>query len=87
MTRVGSKESVIETLLRLALLGWSTEGFRAFTQIPMVRLRRGRFWITSRRRRRAFFARHPYRFCLLLTGVGFLLGYFLFLFASCAVRI
>ena len=34
--------------------------------IPMVRLRRGRPLDPESRRRRAFFARHPYRFCLLL---------------------
>ena len=41
------KESVIETLCDLPF-GVVDGGFRVFAQIPMVRLRRGRFWITSR---------------------------------------
>src|SRR5579859_295284 len=56
------KESVIETLC-----GWpdglAVGGFRVSTSIPRVRLRRGRPLDPELRRRRAFFARHPYRFC------------------------
>jgi hypothetical protein len=56
------KESVIETLC-----GWpdglAAGGFRVFSSIPKVRLRRGRSLDPESRRRRAFFARHPYRFC------------------------
>ena len=55
------KESVIETLC-----GWpdglAVGGFRASTSIPGVILRRGRPLDPESRRRRAFFARHPFRF-------------------------
>ena len=61
-TGLAPKESVIETLC-----GWPDElavgGFRVSTSIPKVRLRCGRPLDPESRRRRAFFARHPYRFC------------------------
>jgi hypothetical protein len=55
------KESVIETLCGWpdGLAGW---GFRRCCEILLVRLRRGRLLDPESRRRRAFFARHPYRF-------------------------
>ena len=56
------KESVIETLCGLPD-GLAGRGFRVFAKIPMVRLRRERLLDHESRRRRAFFARHPYRFC------------------------
>ena len=43
--------------------GLAGRGFRVFTSIPMVRLRRERPLDHESRRRRAFFARLPYRFC------------------------
>src|SRR6516164_9124073 len=43
-------------------------GFRVFTSILMVRLRRGRPLDPRLRRRRAFFARHPYCFCFFHCG-------------------
>ena len=55
------KESVIETLCGLPD-GLAGRGFRVFAKIPMVRLRRERLLDHESRRRRAFFARHPYRF-------------------------
>ena len=61
-TGLAPKESVIETLC-----GWpdglAVGGFRVSTSIPRVRLRRGRPLDPESRRRRAFFARHPYCFC------------------------
>ena len=57
------KESVIETLCGLPD-GLAAGGFRVSASIPMVRLRRGRPLDPESRRRRAFFARHPYCFCL-----------------------
>src|ERR1035437_10352787 len=64
------KESVIETLCGLPdrLAGG---GFRVSASIPRVRLRRERPLDHESRRRRAFFARPPYRlgfcFCHLLS--------------------
>jgi hypothetical protein len=61
-TGLAPKESVIETLC-----GWpdglAVGGFRVSTSIPRVRLRRGRPLDPESRRRRALFARHPYRLC------------------------
>ena len=45
------------------LAGRLSEGFVFFASIPKVRLRRGRPLDPRLRRRRAFFARHPYCFC------------------------
>ena len=59
------KESVIETLCGLPD-GLAGRGFRVFASIPMVRLRRERLLDHESRRRRAFFARHPYRLCFCL---------------------
>jgi hypothetical protein len=56
------KESVIETLCSWPD-GLAVGGFRVSTSIPGVRLRGGRPLDPEARRRRAFFARHPYRFC------------------------
>ena len=56
------KESVIETLCGLPD-GLAGRGFRVLAMIPMVRLRRERLLDHESRRRRAFFARHPYRLC------------------------
>ena len=62
-TGLAPKESVIETLCGLPD-GLASGGFRVSTSIPKVKLRRGRPLDPESRRRRAFFARHPYRFCL-----------------------
>ena len=59
------KESVIETLCGLPD-GLAGRGFRVFAKIPMVRLRRERLLDHESRRRRAFFARPPYRLCFCL---------------------
>src|SRR3984957_14984820 len=61
-TGLAPKESVIETLYTspYRLLG---KGSRVFCQILLVKLRRGRPLDPESRRRRAFFARHPYCFC------------------------
>src|ERR1035437_2696978 len=59
------KESVIETLCGLPD-GLAGRGFRVSAEILLVRLRRGRPLDHESRRRRALFARHPYRFCLCL---------------------
>ena len=59
------KESVIETLCGLPD-GLAGRGFRVSAEILLVRLRRGRLLDHESRRRRAFFARHPYRFCFCL---------------------
>jgi hypothetical protein len=89
-TGLAPKESVIE-----ALCGWpdglAVGGFRVFTSISRVRLRRGRPFDPESRRRRAFFARHPYRlvFAVALV-VGFVIGSLpdcRSWFASCAGRI
>ena len=61
-TGLAPKESVIETLCSWPD-GLAVGGFRVSTSIPRVRLRRGRPLDPKSRRRRAFFARHPYRFC------------------------
>ena len=61
-TGLAPKESVIETLCSWPD-GLAVGGFRVSAEIPMVRLRRGRLLDHESRRRRAFFARHPYRFC------------------------
>ena len=60
-TGLAPKESVIETLCSWPN-GLAVGGFRVSTSIPRVRLRRGRPLDPESRRRRAFFARHPYRF-------------------------
>ena len=59
-TGLAPKESVIETLCSWPD-GLAVGGFR-ISSIPRVRLRRGRPLDPESRRRRAFFARHPYRF-------------------------
>jgi hypothetical protein len=59
------KESVIETLCGLPD-GLAGRGFRVFTSIPRVRLRRERPLDHESRRRRASFAQHPYRLCFCL---------------------
>ena len=64
-TGLAPKESVIETLCSWPD-GLAVGGFRVSTSIPRVRLRRGRRLDLESRRRRAFFARHPYRFCFCL---------------------
>ena len=64
-TGLAPKESVIETLRGLAQ-ELAVGGFRVSASIPKVRLRRGRLLDHESRRRRAFFARHPYRFCFCL---------------------
>src|ERR1035437_3397115 len=61
------KESVIETLCGLPD-GQAARGFRVIAMIPVVRLRRERLLDHESRRRRAFFARHPYRFCFCHCG-------------------
>ena len=63
-TGLAPKESVVETLCSWPD-GLAVGGFRVSTSIPRVRLRRGRPLDRESRRRRAFFARHPYRFCFL----------------------
>jgi hypothetical protein len=60
-TGLAPKESVIETLRGLAD-ELAVGGFRVSTSIPKVRLRCGRPLDPESRRRRAFFARPPYRF-------------------------
>ena len=84
-TGLAPKESVIETLC-----GWSdglaVGGFRVSTSIPKVRLRCGRPLDPESRRRRAFFARHPIAFAVV---VGFVIGFLRHCrswFASCAVH-
>ena len=62
-TGLAPKESVIETLCS-GPDGLAVGGFRVSTSIPRVSLRRGRPLDPKSRRRRAFFARHPYRFWL-----------------------
>ena len=60
-TGLAPEESVIEALRGLPD-GLAVGGFRVSTSIPKVRFRRGRPLDPESRRRRAFFARHPYRF-------------------------
>ena len=60
-TGLAPKESVIDALRGLPA-GLAVGGFRVSTSIPQVRLRWGRPLDPESRRRRAFFARHPYRF-------------------------
>jgi hypothetical protein len=57
------KESVIETLCGLAQ-ELAVGGFRVFSIIPKMRLRRGRPLDPRLRRRWAFFSRHPFRLCI-----------------------
>ena len=88
-TGLAPKESVIETLCSWPD-GLAVGGFRVSTSIPRVRLRRGRPLDPESRRRRAFFARHPYRFCFCRCLVGFVIGFLpdcRSWFASCAGRI
>ena len=89
-TGLAPKESVIETLCSWPD-GLAVGGFRVSTSIPRVRLRRGRPLDPESRRRRAFFARHPYRFCFCrCCCVGFVIGFLpdcRSWFASCAGRI
>jgi hypothetical protein len=61
-TGLAPKESVIETL-RSRAARLAVGGFRVFTGILLVRLRRGRPLDPESRRRRAFFARYPFRLC------------------------
>jgi hypothetical protein len=59
-TGLAPEESVIEALHGLPN-GLAVGGFRVSTSIPKVMLRRGRPLDPESRRRRAHFARHPYR--------------------------
>jgi hypothetical protein len=51
-------------------------GFLVSTKIPMVGLRRGRPLDPGSRRRRAFFARHPYRCCFCCCSCGWFCHWF-----------
>src|SRR6266700_6214151 len=64
-TGLAPKESVIVETLCGGPDGLAVGGFHVSASIPRVRLRRGRPLDPESRRRRAFFARHPYRlsFC------------------------
>ena len=66
-TGLAPKESVIETRCSWPD-GLVVGGSRVSTSIPRVRLRRGRRLDPESRRRRAFFARHPYCFCFCCCG-------------------
>jgi hypothetical protein len=61
-TGLAPKKSVFETLRSYAA-GLALGGFLVFTSISWVGLRRRRPLDPKARCRRAFFARHPYRFC------------------------
>jgi hypothetical protein len=61
-TGLAPKKSVVETLRRCPA-GLAVGGFLVFASIFLVKLRGGRLLDPESRCRRAFFARHPYRFC------------------------